>query len=66
MHRALPLGARRQHGGDDDEKGGGTLMAEQYNVSHSGAQVVKAIKAPSTKKGKAVVKTGNDLRTGKK
>lgn len=40
-------------------------MAEQYNVSHSGAQVVKAIKAPSTKKGKAVVKTGNDLRTGK-
>lgn len=41
-------------------------MAEQYNVSNSGAQVVKAIKPQGIKKGKAVVKTGKDLRTGSK
>ena len=40
-------------------------MAEQYRVSNSGAQFVKAIKDPKTKKGKAVVKTGKDLRAGK-
>lgn len=37
----------------------------QYNVSNSGAQVVKAVKAPATKKGKSAVKTGKDLRAGK-
>ena len=38
-------------------------MTKEYTVSNSGAQVVKAIKDPKTKKGKTVVKTGKDLRT---
>ena len=41
-------------------------MADQYDVSNSGAQAVKAIKRPNTKKGKTVVKTGkrgSDLRS---
>jgi hypothetical protein len=37
----------------------------QYNVSNSGAQVVKAVKAPATKKGTAKVQKGKDLRAGK-
>ena len=38
-------------------------MAKEYDVSNSGAQVVKAIKGQNVKKGKSVVKTGKDLRT---
>lgn len=34
-------------------------------ISHAGTQVVKAPLAGETKKGKATVKTGSDLRTGK-
>lgn len=37
-------------------------MAE-YNISNSGAQVVKAAKPVKVNKGKAVVKKGKDLRT---
>lgn len=32
-------------------------------ISHSGAQVIKAPYSKDAPKGKAVVKTGNDLRT---
>ena len=38
----------------------------QYEISNSGTQNVKAIKGQNVKKGKSTVKTGNDLRTGKK
>ena len=34
----------------------------QYEISNSGAQVVKPIKAQNIKKGKTVVKKGGDLR----
>ena len=37
-------------------------MAE-YQISNSGAQVVKAIKNQNVKKGKAEVKKGKDLRS---
>ena len=36
------------------------------SIQNSGAQKVKAPLANSTKKGNSAVKTGNDLRTGKK
>ena len=35
-------------------------------ISNAGAQVVKAPNGAKGEKGKTVVKTGNDLRTGKK
>lgn len=34
-------------------------------IGHSGVQKVTAPNAGETKKGKNIVKTGNDLRTGK-
>ena len=40
-------------------------MAQQYEISNSGTQVVKAIKGQNIKKGNATVKKGKDLRTGK-
>ena len=40
-------------------------MADQYQISNSGAQTVKAIKPQNIKKGKSTVKTGKDLRAGK-
>jgi len=45
-------------------KEGGSMA--QYEISNSGTQNVKAIKGQNVKKGKATVKTGTDLRTGKK
>ena len=38
----------------------------QYSVTNAGAQVVKAPKQKTAPKGKGTVKTGGDLRTGKK
>lgn len=38
----------------------------QYEISNSGTQYVKAIKGQGVKKGKKTVKTGTDLRAGKK
>ena len=39
------------------------MAAKEYEISNSGVQNVKAIKGQNVKKGKAVVKTGKDLRT---
>ena len=38
-------------------------MAKEYEISNSGAQVVKAVKGQNIKKGKAEVKKGKDLRS---
>lgn len=37
-----------------------------YNIEHSGAQKVKAPLSTGAKKGKSTVKSGEDLRGGKK
>jgi hypothetical protein len=46
---------------------GGDLMKKGYEgtIANTGVQVVKAPLATNTKKGKATVKTGKDLRAGK-
>ncbi len=43
-------------------------MAEGYKgkIGHTGNQTVKAPNVGDTKKGKSTVKTGTDLRSGKK
>lgn len=38
----------------------------QYSVTNAGTQVVKAPNQKAAPKGKSKIKTGNDLRTGKK
>lgn len=41
-------------------------MANGYKVTHNGAQKITAPKASEGKKGGGKVKTGTDLRTGKR
>lgn len=40
-------------------------MKETYKIASAGSQVIKAPAQTTPKKGTTVVKTGNDLRTGK-
>lgn len=41
-------------------------MKKQYEITHAGSQMVKAPNDKAAKRGTVVVKTGDDLRTGKK